>query len=448
MRVRVLIFSKNFYLSKLAYSSPSNNPVAWDGLPGGAQRINGQIDLAPGKAFGWQLYGVVVAGYSKNVALANTFCFVPSASALDVPVLNNNTVQASYVNGFTSSTSPPRAEAYIAQVPFFDAAIGATAFNSIHPFFTGRYGQWIYNEMERPFNGNTNSVACDPSPECTVPVVLAITGPQSICGPATYSATGGQGATYTWTTSPAGAFSPATGTGATFSTTSTGSASGQVTVSVPNACGNYTASLPVAVCEALSVALDYPVTFTGACISRTGKPNYAQWTARVRGGAAPYTYTWSYLPNSPSNTATTPYIQGQTGSSFSASSTFGLCLNPYSSTISIRVDVTSGDQRAYTSYYVMPQTNAVLFPNPADEFVEIANTDPALTVAPADQTAIPPGPPLHVSVYNAQGKSVFTSSPTNNASLRVSTQAWPADLYHVVIRCANITTQRQLSVQH
>ena len=47
-RVRVLIFSQDISLTRLDYQAPASNPIAWDGLPGGKQFINGQISLKPG----------------------------------------------------------------------------------------------------------------------------------------------------------------------------------------------------------------------------------------------------------------------------------------------------------------------------------------------------------------------------------------------------------------
>lgn len=234
IQTRVLIFSHKNYLSRLDYQSPANNPVAWDGLPGGVQYINGQIALATGNAFAWKLYGPVIAGYAKSVALANTFCFVPSASALDVPVLDNNTTRASFVNGFTSSTSPPRAEAFIAETPFYNSSIGATAYNYQHPFIPGRYGQWIYNEMERPFNSNTNPVACDPNPECSPGP--SITGPSQVC-PGTTAVFQLSSATATWTATPSNLFTVTTSTGSPFATTAAAGAQGTGTITATPSCG-------------------------------------------------------------------------------------------------------------------------------------------------------------------------------------------------------------------
>jgi hypothetical protein len=252
LQIRVLIFTKRFYLSNLAFQSPSSNPVAWDGLPGGVQYIKSNVPLKTGSSYGGLLVFVpiaslpipVVVGYAKNVQLANTFCFVPSASALDVPLTSAN-AQASYVNGVASSNPAPQPLAFIAEGrdPNPDPIVGGFVNNYPHPFFTGRFAKWIYDEMERPFNGNNNAAACDPNPECDPTANKNITGPLTLCtgssGPATYaSPIQGPAYTYTWTASPASAFTVASGSGPTFQTANVPgvNATGTLTLTVNTGC--------------------------------------------------------------------------------------------------------------------------------------------------------------------------------------------------------------------
>ena len=251
-QIRVLIFTKRYYFSNLAFQSPSNNPIAWDGLPGGVQYIKSSVPLKTGSSYGGLLVFFPIAflpvpvlvGYAKNVQLANTFCFIPSASALDVPLTSAN-AQASYVNGVASSSPAPQPLAFIAEGsdPNPDPVIGGSVNNYPHPFFTGRFGQWIYNEMERPFNGNNNAVACDPNPECNPAAGKTITGPLTLCvgsnGPATYtSPLQGFGYTYTWSASPASVFTVTSGTGPTFQTANVPGVNdtGTITLTVNTGC--------------------------------------------------------------------------------------------------------------------------------------------------------------------------------------------------------------------
>ncbi|AMJ66104.1 T9SS type A sorting domain-containing protein [Hymenobacter sp. PAMC 26628] len=446
-QVRVLLFTRKFYLSKLAYQSPAANRIAWDGLPGGVQYVNGQLSLTPGTNSGTKLWGIV--GYYKNVALGNAFCFVPSASALDVPMLDNNTARASFVNGYTSSTSPPLAETYIAEVPHYDRTTGTTAYNSPHPFFTGRQSQWIYNEMERPFNGNTNPTACDPNPECNPAPPRFINGPQNVCGTATYSASAIAGAVYNWTTSPAGAFSPATGSGPTFTTTGTGPNSGQVAVAVVSPCpsNSFTAALAVAVCQQFSVAIT-SLVYNSSCVSSTGKPNYALWTAAATGGNGPTTYAWYVDYSGTGNSFTGPVSNG---------TTFGTCLNGYTRIVQVKVVATNNGQQATALYYAQPQTMMAMYPNPADSYVDVANDAAipsnanAANVMPqvAAASAAPAGTaPMQVAVYNGQGQTVFTATDVTAPSVRLNTQNWPDGLYQVNTQRGLTVTRRQLSVQH
>lgn len=68
------------------------------------------------------------------------------------------------------------------------------------------------------------------------PPNLAISGPGTVCGQATYSAPAvagpNQAQTYTWTASPASAFTVAGGAGATFTTANSGSSSGYGTLTL------------------------------------------------------------------------------------------------------------------------------------------------------------------------------------------------------------------------
>ncbi|WP_310394078.1 T9SS type A sorting domain-containing protein [Hymenobacter sp.] len=230
--VRVLFFRTKIYLTRFDYHSPASNPVAWDGLPGGTQRINGQIDLTPGTGFGWQ-FAFAVFGYNYNLQLVNSFCFVPTASALDVPVIDNITTRSRYINDLTSGPSRPLASKFIAQGQYNDPETGQTSFNFEHPRFPGRQAQWLFNEMQQPFTGAANTAGC--IAECATPLAIASTLPpgQRLCQntSVTFSLPNlPAGAVVTWSTVPAGNFTVATGAGPTFTTAASSSASGNSTV--------------------------------------------------------------------------------------------------------------------------------------------------------------------------------------------------------------------------
>ncbi|HEX8428400.1 T9SS type A sorting domain-containing protein [Hymenobacter sp.] len=303
----------------------------------------------------------------------------------------------------------------------------------------------MFNEMQDVNNTLPNPQDC--SSECGPPLV--ITGPTSACGTVTYSAPSFAGASYSWTTSPAGAFSPATGTGPTFTTTAIGPANAQVAVSVNSPCPNtsFNASVPVAACAPFEVAITNLV-YTSACFSSSGRNNNAQWTGQASGGTGPYTYSWyvDYAANTGGN------FQGQFAGS---GPVFSLCMNNRTYvTVQVRATDATGQTVSSYEYYGQNQgrgTNDVLYPNPADGYVEVASEipDPALpTLQPANAQRSTPSEPIQVTVYNGQGLVVLRSNSIMAARLHLDTRAWQSGLYQVVVRQGKTQTRRQLSVQY
>jgi hypothetical protein len=101
-----------------------------------------------------------------------------------------------------------------------------------------------------------------------------------------------------------------------------------------------------------------------------------------------------------------------------------------------------------------------LYPNPADDQVEVAAEEALATEAAATPNQQQTGAaravstpanlpkPMQVTVYNGQGYQVFASPTVTAPTVRLNTQAWPSGLYQVVIQSGKTTTRRQLSVQH
>lgn len=177
---------------------------------------------------------------------------------------------------------------------------------------------------------------------------------------------------------------------------------------------------------------------TSQCTSPSGKGNYAQWTATVQGGSAPYTYAWYLDPTATGNN----YQLNPPGSLVipnGNSSTFSLCLNGYSYYVLAKVVATAaGGQQGSATYYGLPQM--AVYPNPADGFTDLASDTgfgAAATVQPASPatatTAATPAsghlPPMQVTVYNGQGTAVFTAPHVTTPALRLPTRAWPNGLY-------------------
>lgn len=211
----------------------------------------------------------------------------------------------------------------------------------------------------------------------------------------------------------------------------------------------------------LTVSLNYPVVYTtnnGACTTPHGRANYALWTAQARGGTGAYTYAWYYQPYGVSSFILDPS---------STTNVYGICLNGYTNAVNVKVIVTSGSQTATAGYYCQPQpdvaprasvakqSDVTAYPNPANEYVEVATAESSLTPAILSSQAralsaqanSEASTPTRVTIYNAQGKAIYTTTSTD-ASVHVPTQAWPAGLYQVLTQQGETSTRHQLSVQH
>jgi len=189
------------------------------------------------------------------------------------------------------------------------------------------------------------------------------------------------------------------------------------------------------------------VVYTSQCTNSSGRNNYAQFTGLATGGTGIYRYEW--------------YIDAtRTGNNYqlmSTSTSFGICMSNYSSLILVKLVAFSGNQQVVTGYYAMPQSREALYPNPAHGYVDVANeslvapASPAggqLKMSVAEAQALAAAEPMLVTVYNGQGKAVFTSQATTEPTVRLNTQSWPVGLYQIKVQRGKTVTQRQLSVQH
>ena len=424
------------YLTNFVFHSPSSNPTAWDGLPGGTQVIAGNAigRIAQENSSTSNVSLIFTWGSSSNTYLADKFCFVPRASALDVLTLDQASFTSPYVNGLAGD-SASRAEKFIAQEKFSN---NGQQLNENHPNFPARQAQWIFNEMQQPITGGVNTAGC--TTECTLPnLPLVITGPSNACGSVTYSAPIIAGATYSWTTSSTGAFSPATGTGPTFTTTAASSSNAQMTVAVVSPCPS--TSFTYTVCSPLNVTIT-SFQYTNSCTSASGRPNYAQWTATAAGGTGPYTYKW-YLDYGNRGTYTGPFNGG---------ATFGQCLNSYSLVL-VKVIVTSGGASAEATYYGYGQSFAI-YPNPASDYVDVTSEDPIATASAAKSTgSTATGPAGSTSIsairlFDSYGKLRSDQSGQEAASVRLRLNGLPAGFYVLhVLHGQEVISRQQLRIE-
>ena len=454
-QIRVLIFTKKFYFSNLAFQSPSNIPVAWDGLPGGVQYIKGQIPLKTGSSYGGLLIFVpiaslpipVVVGYAKNVQLANTFCFVPSASALDVPLTSAN-ARASYVNGLATSNPAPQPETFIAEGSDYDPSIGAYTNNYPHPFFTGRFAQWIYNEMERPFNGNTNSV-CDANAECSS-VTSTITGPTQLCPGATATYTVSNlpaNAQVRWSVSPSGIVTPNSGTGNSFSVQALSGAGGQATIQATLITGG-SCELPlpslVLTTGASQVYIGIyggcgglPATFTASGLNLG--TNY-RWTINRQAqpqfnDQAQITYT---LPSDPSVTQipVTVTVAGTCAGAGTLSSTLNVVIEHGAGCENQRIAAPQPTITAALQPTASASVTASIYPNPVHEslYVDLENADTSR--------------PTTIRFFDSKGQLCLEQNSTNAATIKLKVNKLLPGIYFVyVLRGSDVITRQQLSIE-
>lgn len=220
------------------------------------------------------------------------------------------------------------------------------------------------------------------------------------------------------------------------------------------------ACIPVAPVAPLQVTLSPYATATNACRTPSGGNNFAQWTAVASGGIGNYSFTW-YLDPSGTGSNFQPATSGQPGMGSTVTAgntfTFGLCLNGYSHFVAAKVVVTSRSQQASATSFAIPQTNLVLYPNPADSYVDVAadavtgdSSSPSLAAGRGAQPAASAGsqPPVQVTVFNGQGTPVFTVADLTTPSVRLPVATWPNGLYQVRISCGPAITTRALSIQH
>lgn len=386
------------------------------------------------------------------------FCFVPTASALDVAALTTSTLQGQYVSG-VASNSYSRAATFIAEPRGYDPYGGGQSANFLHPYFRGRQAHWLFNELEQaPGSTATNPLLCTANPACPVTAQLAIIGPTEVCGvnSVTFSATPIPGATYSWTADPNNGSPVITGTGPTFQLSlPNGSGAYHLSVTATTPCRAFTSVQVLQVCAPLHVEYAENTTAPPLCVfpgyGTPSSPNAASYSNSVRceadvhGGTPPYTYSWYVeygAPGQPCDvtpplSSATPVLSGSTATSYA------LCLNGHpTAKITLRVTDATGATDSYTNCYTdrgNTTPHEAVYPNPADASVTITNLD-------AD--GYPVNFPITVTIYDRFGSQVLSQS-SSTGTLNVNTAGFPNGLYHVVIdRGYSMVTNVQLVVQH
>lgn len=140
------------------YSCPAGL-LAVDGVAGGTQYVGLRIPagtLPPPANDGFGPFFKFAFSYS----FVREFCFVPTASALDLNDFNQTTLSGQNSSN-RSTASFSRTNGFIAQEAFPDN--GGTYYSQYHTTFTARTSQWMFNRMEgQPVSSSYCTNECTP----------------------------------------------------------------------------------------------------------------------------------------------------------------------------------------------------------------------------------------------------------------------------------------------
>lgn len=405
------------------YSCPSGL-LAVDGVAGGTQYVGARIPagvLPPQGSVGFSVFAQLALNYS----FVREFCFVPTASALDLNDFNQTTLQGQNVNN-TSSVSFSRTNEFIAQEPFTDTN-GSSYRNIFHTVFTARNSAWMFSRMQNTtLPSNYCSSECDPAAGKT------ISGPNILCvggnGPATYtSPIQGQGYTYTWLASPANAFTVSSGSDPTFQTANVPgvNAGGTITLTVNTGC-------EIVFRKAINVGAPAAPAFyqrdpSDMCYSGTAYYTITNYDPAL-------TYTIRAVGASgfldPGGFRLKRSRSGYVSFTLSVSNSCG------TSTADGEVEFNCDGQRSYAVY-----------PNPAADELTVAQTDNA-SASRSTASTMAASTPFTVRLYDTYGAlHLKQASTTPTVNLAVATL--PAGLYLLRIEADGATVEsRQIQITH
>jgi hypothetical protein len=113
--------------------------IPYDGASGGTESTT--IDASGGLTW----FKIILI---DDFDAVEDFCFIPTASALDLNDVGQSSLNHPYTNGI-SPNNPSTFANFVTEVPAF--AIDRQRNNLPHIRFTARNAEWMFNEME----GNT-----------------------------------------------------------------------------------------------------------------------------------------------------------------------------------------------------------------------------------------------------------------------------------------------------
>ncbi len=426
--IRVLWARFNVTLLNRNYTSPANT-LPYETLPGGNTNLNEQQDLTTNHDNSFLGFW----HFSDNTTLYNgDLCFAPTFSTLDVQTVTPATAFAKYVNNTTDNPSPPRVVRYIAQEQ------SGTRFNLTHLRFTARNSEWIYNEMQRPFNGNTNAAGC--STEC-IPLAIASTlaSGQRLCAgsSATFSIPGlPAGTTVTWAATPANNFTVATGSGPTFTT-----AASSIAV------GNSTITATVGSCQVASLTVPTgPGEPKGYYSSGYGSGTLATYQKLAYPGVDGVDI--GMFITDPYNFAFTADLPGLYLTSTQGTSTHFILKRGQG--VTITATATNAPCGLVGRFVFICPSNPygyrlVATPNPTSSDLVVVAVDadqPATSTTPS-ATA----PPFEAELYDNHGKKV-QAGKSDKGKTKLAVRELPAGLYHLRAGEGKEALSEQIQIAH
>jgi len=393
--------------------------LAVDGVAGGTNYIGGYIPagvLPPPASYGFGSFFQLAFSYT----FTRDFCFVPTASALDLADFNQTSFSGKFINGI-ASTSTSRTNGFIAQESFTKGP--GTYYNQFHTVFSARNSEWMFNKMQ---GVSEPSSFC--STECNSLSELAITGPTFTCvgQPATYSVAGlPAGTTVSWAVSGVGLAPAGATTGPSFTASTTGRGQAIVQATLTDPCGQATTLL-------LNVGAGNPLLIDAqneqcGFMATAYAPGFTslQWQINLDEPAA------DFQP-----TVYVPFAHGYASATLSG---YNTCTGQYESVAATR--------RSPPGTYCPSATpEATLYPNPANQETSVTMSDPA-----ARQRQPAPGTKagtLGVRIYDAHGQLRLERQVVGTTLAHLPTAALPAGLYVVHVLQNGVLVDRQhLQVQ-
>jgi hypothetical protein len=409
-----------------AFHSPANVPC-WDGVPGGTQSISSRVPIGTGSgSFDW-----FVLGGDINVQAAESFCFVPTVSALDIADITPASLGGSYIDGI-ATVSSSRAANFIAQP-------GTPArFNFQHPFFQGRQSHWLFNIMESGL-GSTTPLSCNT--ECSPYPIVSISGPSIICPGTTktFTVTPPFGSVTGWTISPPGLVTIAGGGGGSTTLTLTPEplATGKIIIKAQLSSGCFSSeTVPFEV----AVGRGQITLAPGNASLEIGKTTTV--TATTLGISPPFVWEAIMHPDPNSGRADYPLASNSTGFTQFIKAPFGdtgnihitcsgtdECGNPV---------VGHGDVHVYDNANPDPinrmATSVNVYPNPAHNSLLLSRTAPGTD-------------PIIVRLFDAYSRERSSTSLTGE-NLQLDTHLLPNGIYFLHVTKGGITHRQQIQVSH